>query len=390
MKTERIIAHLDMDAFFAAIEAKTSPHWQDQPLIVCGGGRGVVATASYTARALGVKSGQPVTEAKRLAPQGIFVEADHQKYLWFSRRIFGLLKEFLPVVEVVSIDEAFIDLTGMIQNEEQLRALILKIKAQIRAATGLTCSIGVANNKLLAKIASDYQKPDGLIILDSNAIQWLQGLEIEKLPGLGGKTAAFLSEMSVSKVGELVKLGERQLVSWFGANGAHLYQMALGKDNSPVLAEAAPLKSFSQEITLNDDSNNQEELEAVLWWLSELVGRRLRAAEMAGKTVTLKLRYADFKTITRSQTRMNYLSLDSEIATEVRELLQKVWHGEAVRLLGIKISNLTSLELSMQQLTLWDQAEEEYQLTKTIDALKTKYGEEILMRGSAFAWRKKK
>jgi DNA polymerase-4 len=386
--TERLIFHLDMDAFFAAVEQAANPNWQKRPVVVCGDGRTVVATASYEARRHGIHSGQPMGEAKRLAPpETVFIPGHHQKYLWISLQIFNMLAAYTPLVEPCSIDEAFMDVTGNPEAQADPVALARRIKGQIASEFKLTCSIGIAGNKLIAKMASDAQKPNGLTwITPEETIDWLHNLPIERLPGVGPSTTAYLQGLNIRTIGELALIDEGVLIGWFGKNGSHLYKMAWGREEGLVTPELPELKSVSQEWTLPRDSADRDEIEAALFWLSGLVGRRLRSERQGGRTVTLKLRDAGFHTIARSQTVSRCLCLDTEIRAIAAEILGRNWRGEALRLLGVRVSNLVKLEEGPDQPGLWfDSKQRDNTLIKTVDRLKNKYGEEALVWATSLA-----
>lgn len=388
MKAERLILHLDMDAFFASVEQAANPQWRNRPVVICGSGRSVVATASYEARKLGIRSGQPVAEARRLAStETVFLPGNHPKYLWIATRILRMLEEYSPLVEPYSIDEAFVDLTGNPNAQADPAAVAREIQRRLEEDFGLTGSIGIGNSKLIAKIASDQHKPNGLTVVSAaDTIPWLHSLDVECLPGLGPKTTACLHGFNIHSVAELALVDEAVLVSWFGQNGSILFRMAWGRDDTPVIAQSPPLKSLSQEWTLPADSKDRTELEEVLSWLAELVGRRLRDAGMAGRTVTVKLREADFTTYSRSQTVEGYLCLDQEIGSLARSIFTRNWRGQGIRLLGVKISNLRPFVPFQNRLGLWkDSRGRGLDLANTVDWLKNKYGETALSWASSLA-----
>lgn len=383
--TERLIFHVDIEAFFAAVEQPANLRRQNRPLAVSGDGRCVVATASYEAPLFGIHFGQPVGETKRLAPsEMVFVPGHHQNYLWLSLQIYNTLVSFTPLVEPYSIDEAFLDLSGNREAQADPSGFARRIKHRIAADFKLTCSIGIGGNKLIAKVASDCQKPNGLTMIKlEETVEWLHNLPIERLPGIDVKTTKYLHGLNIRTIGELALVDEAVLVSWFGRKGSLLYKMAWGREDGMVQPELPPLKSVSQEWTLPSDSNNQEEIEETLSWLAGLVERRLRNEGQGGRTVTLKIRYSKFRTISRSQTVSRHLILDGEINTLAREIFRRNWRGEALRLLGIRMSNLVQLKEEDGQLGLWaDPRQRKYTLTRTMDQLKNKYGEEVLVRAT--------
>ncbi|MGE5557360.1 MAG: DNA polymerase IV [Bacillota bacterium] len=390
MGGRRIILHLDMDAFFASVEQAAHPGWRGKPVVICGEGRSVVATASYEARKLGVKSGQPAGEAKKLAPEAVFVPGNHGKYVWSSLNILEILGKYSPLVEPHSIDEAFADLSGNPEASADPAACANRIKREIREKFGLTCSIGIGSNKLLAKVASDRQKPDGLTVVPADETGWLHALPVEALPGLGEKTAAYLHESGITMIGDLALMQEAVLVQWFGRNGSVLRRMARGEDDAPVQPEFSPLKSISQEWTMPRDTDEAELISGALLWLARLVGRRLRAEGQEGRTVAVKIRYPDFRTVTRAQTVQGYVCLDDEICKIAREVFFRNWRGEKIRLLGVKVSNLSGNSPACTQAGLWPDARERRRdLARAVDRLRDKYGEDIVRPGSNLALFKK-
>lgn len=295
---DRLILHLDMDAFFAAVELLRHPELRGRPVIVGGSGdpmqRGVVSTASYEARRFGIHSAMPLRIAWQLCPQAMFLPVDYRTYEIVSKQIKALLKEFSPQIENVGIDEAFLDISGCRQPAEELARAI---KARILAETGLTCSIGVAPNKLLAKLASDMEKPDGLTILSMKELPGrVWPLPVRKLWGVGPKTEGRLRALGAVTIGDLAGLPLATLVAYFGrAHGAWLHQAARGIDTSPLVTAREP-KSFSREITFQRDIGDLPHLTGVLVRLAGNVAARLRKQGYRCRTVTVKLRYADFET----------------------------------------------------------------------------------------------
>jgi DNA polymerase-4 len=382
MTVERRIMHLDMDAFFASVEQAANPEWRGRPLVVGGPGRSVVASASYEARRFGIKAGQPIGEARRLTPQLIVVPGHHKRYLWISLQILAVLRQYSPLVEPYSIDEAFVDLSEHPHSQNDPIGLARRIQAQIDAELGLSCSIGIAANKLTAKVASDFQKPGGITIVPfGREAEWLAPLAVGKLPGIGHRTTEFLGGRGIKTLGELARIDEGILFTWFGKNGQALFRMAHGDDTAPVLAELPALKSIGQEHTLTRDSGDPEELEAVLARLAGMVGRRLRAEGKEARTVTVKLRRSDFHTIARAETPGGNFCLDEEITKVAREIFRRCWDGKEIRLLGVKVSNLTGDKTELNQLPLWnDTRERRLRLAAVMDRLREKYGDKTLAR----------
>jgi len=340
---DRIILHIDMDAFFAAIEIMRHPEYRGKPVVVGGRGnpreRGVVSTASYEARQYGIRSAMPLREAYRRCPHAIFLPVDHSTYAQYSARVMDILRRFSPLVEVIGLDEAFLDITNspLGSPEEIARS----IKEMIRKETGLTASIGIAPNKLLAKIASDMNKPDGLTVIRPEEVaSILEGLPTSRLWGIGPKTEARLRQVGIHTVGQLARTPLEQLVSLFGkALGHSLKERAQGIDPSPVVPFHEP-KSFSRERTFQRDTSNIYLLRQVLYRLTKEVWQRCQANGYLGKTVTLKIRYANFHTITRAHTLAAHTDSLDQFWQAIQLLWRRIDWNRPVRLVGIRISSL--------------------------------------------------
>ena len=339
----RVILHVDMDAFFAAVEVLRRPELRGRPVIVGGSGnpysRGVVSTASYEARAFGVHSAMPLRIALRKCPQGVFLPVDMRAYAASSRRIMAILREYTPLVEPMSLDEAFLDLTG---HTGDPLALAEEIRSRLRTETGLTASIGIGPNKLLAKIASGLRKPDAVTeIPEAEAARVLQDMPATVLWGIGPKTAARLGEaFGTHTVGELSAIPLPALQTLLGAHhGAFLHRVCRGQDDSPVVTEWEP-KSMSRETTYQYDTKRTEAIVRTITELAAEVTGDLRREEMRAKTVTLKIRYRDFKTHTRAIT----MAVPTQDAAQIRDtavkLLDRFALDRAVRLVGVRVSGL--------------------------------------------------
>ena len=385
------IAHLDMDAFFASIEQRDNPLLRGKPVIVGGTAesRGVVSTCSYEARAYGVHSAMPIREAQRKCPYGIFIEGNGAKYVSASRQLVKILLRFTPRVEPVSIDEAFLDISGanrLYGTEENLAGLI---KATIHRELGLTATIGIAPNKIMAKIASDLKKPDGLTIVRDNEIESkIYPLPVSAMWGVGKRTIPVLRKLGITTIGDLARTSEETLKKWFGKNGVVLVQMAKGEVDSAVLrpSDIPDEKSIGHEHTFSRDIDDFEELTGELRLLAQLVGRRMRKHGFVGKRVTLKYRYENFETHTHQMTLLLSTNLDDIIYLSVRKLLQeKLQKGRKIRLLGISVSLLSRqdedlfLPLSFLE---EKQIEKRKKLFSTLDQLKDHYGEMIITNAS--------
>ncbi len=349
-----VIVHLDLDAFFAAVEILENPDLEGKPVLVGGqpGARGVVTSASYPARAHGVRSAMPTSRALQLCPQAIVLRPRHRLYAEYSRRVMCMLHECSPHVEQTSIDEAYLDLTSQVAVWEAGIKIARGLQRGVREEIGLSASLGVATNKLVAKIASDRDKPGGLtIVRPGEEAAFLAPLPVRVLWGVGPVTARRLAEAGFTTVGHLASVPDAELKLRLGRYGAILARMARGEDHRPVVAAGRLPKSVSQERTFAQDLADARALRAQLWQLSQGVARRLRKAELAAGTVALKLRYADFSTFTRQIT----LSLPTDdervIYRAALNLLERTWEqGRPVRLLGVAGRHLAP---PVGQLPLW-------------------------------------
>jgi DNA polymerase-4 len=340
----RAIVHLDLDAFFAAVEVIENPDLADKPLLIGGRPeeRGVVATASYPARAFGIHSAMPMARALALCPDAIVLPIRHRLYRDYSRHVMAILGETSPLVEQVSIDEAYCDLTDQVAVWEEVIGMARQVQRRIKEEIGLSASLGAATNKLVAKVASDRDKPGGLtVVRPGEEAAFLAPLPVRVLWGVGPVTAEKLAQMGVTTVGDLAHLPEGELQDLFGRHGVAMARMARGLDTRPVATEHEP-KSVSQERTFSRDLSDAEALKRQLWQLSQGVGRHLRARELAAETVAIKLRYHDFTTLTR-QTRLSVPTDDErEIYRAALALLRRAWQrGRPVRLLGVAGRGLT-------------------------------------------------
>jgi len=338
----RRILHIDMDAFFAMVEQKRHPELIGKPVVVGGGGnptqRGVVSTASYEARKFGIHSAMPLRTAYRLCPNAVFLPVDYEEYSRVSERIKKVLREFSPTLEDVGIDEAFLDISSMDKPSGQIAN---EIKKRIKDETDLTCSIGIAPNKLLAKIASDMQKPDGLTIITEDEIEGrIWPLPVRKLWGVGPKTEAYLKNVGVATIGELASLSLDQLIEEFGKSyGSYLYEASRGIDESPLLTYWEP-KSISRETTFQEDVRDWQVIAKTLVELTKEVVRSMKEEGYQGRTVTLKIRFSDFKTLTRAKTFQYPTDSEEEIRKAAFDCLGRVELKKKVRLIGIRAGHL--------------------------------------------------
>jgi len=374
----KVIMHVDMNAFFAGIEQKANPRLQNKPVIVGGSphSRTVVATASYEAREYGVKTGMPLSEARRLCPQAILVEGNSAKYIDTSLEIIKILNEFTDQVEIFSIDEAFLDVTGSQALFGKPIEIAREIKERLKKEIGLSCSIGIAPNKLLAKLASEMEKPDGLVEIEEEEVsKILASLPVEKLCGIGEKTASHLSQLGIRTIEELGNAPIDPLVHHFGIIGHLLKQMGKGRDVSRVVSytEEGEVKSMGHSYTLPGDTWDMEMIRTVLLRLSEQVGRRLRKGRYRGRRVSLILRYSDFFTFSRDLSIPEYIDYGVDIYYVALRILKRIGRlAKAVRLVGVKVSNLIS---NCGQLYLLESYKKRKALTGAIDRINDKFGE---------------
>lgn len=341
----RSIFHIDMDAFFASVEVVNNPELKGKPVIVGGrpDRRGVVSTCSYEARKFGVRSAMATSEAYRLCPQGIFLDGNFALYREFSEKVFSIFYQYTPYVEVVSIDEAYLDVSASVAGGKTPKELAMAIHQQVFETTKLTCSIGIAVNKLVAKIAAGKAKPNGIFeVLPGTEKAFLAPLPIQSLPGIGTKTQIVLNREGLTTIADLQKMSVDQLILQHGAWGYHYYFAARGEDNRPVDWESHAPKSIGAETTFEKDLMDVELLKEELTHLIEKAHRRLRNNKMRTKRINLKLRYSDFKTISRSCTLPTHIN---DLAA-VREAAFALFHDHypghpPLRLIGISLEQLT-------------------------------------------------
>jgi len=383
---ERYIVHVDMDAFYAAIEQRDNPSIRGKSVIVGappkgGRGRGVVSTASYEARALGIHSAMPISRAYRLCPDAVFLPVNMGKYAVASDEIYTIFEEFTPVIEPVSIDEAFLDITGSYHLFGSARKSALAIKSRIKEKTGLIASVGLAPTKMVAKIASDLGKPDGFIeVSKENVRAFLNPLTVDNIWGLGEKTKETLNRMGITTIGDLAQRSSKELCTALGKNGYYFFKLARGSDEREVETEQ-DVKSVSNEFTFENDTRDQEEIHRTLMVLCEKVSHSLRQQNIRTKTITLKIRLASFKTYTRARTIPRPTNFVDVIYHEIVKLFgQFNTHGEKVRLLGVKASNLTH-GTSSESLFRDERDEKRERMHRAIEKIRRKFGAKAISRG---------
>ncbi len=383
----RKILHIDLDAFFCAVEEQHNPDLVGKAFAVGGSAdeRGVVSSCSYAARACGVRSAMPMARAERMCPGLIRVPPTFSRYRTASAGVMDILHQWTPLVEQLSIDEAFLDLSDLPQDG---RTLAERLQGEVREKTGLPCSIGVATNKLVAKIATDTGKarhrgadyPRSILEVPAGEeAAFLAPLPVSAMWGVGPKTAERLEHMGIHTVGEIARLSEIELVKLFGRNGLDLQRHARGIDERPVETEHE-VKSISQEVTFERDVSRAERLYATLAEMSTKVAYKLRQDGLLARTVRIKIRWSDFSTHTRQLTLPEPADQDSVIEAAARHLFDQIWkRGTPVRLLGVGASGLVT---GVRQLSLWDTPnEKERRLLEAVDALRARYGREIVRRG---------
>jgi DNA polymerase-4 len=393
-----VILHVDMDAFFAAIEVRNNPHLKGKPVMVGGGlnARGVVSTCSYEARAFGVHSGMPTNEAKRLCPEGVFISAGLRGYVYASACLQKIFEKYTPVVEPCSVDEAFLDITGTERHHGGPLPLVKAMKEEIKSRLNLTCSVGIAPSKYLAKMASDQNKPDGITVMDQARFKRVFFPQpVNALWGIGESTKKTLGSKGIYTVEDLARTDSLFLKRIFGKNGFGLSAMSRGVDDSKVhrYPEMPHDKSMSHETTLREDIQDPSLIRATILWLSDKVARRMRKGGYTGSTVSVKVRSSDFKTITRSHTLTRPTDrCDIIFQNSIRLVPKEYGMKIRVRLLGVRVSHLQKIRAGEGdeegrsdynqpcQLELLADATEIQcnHLTSAVDALRDKYGEHVI------------
>jgi DNA polymerase-4 len=383
-KKGRVILHVDMNSFYASVEMAYEPSLKGKPLAIAGNPeerRGVIVTCSYEARKFGVKTTMSVWEAKKLCPNLIVMKPNFERYRAASKGMFEILQQYSQLVEPVSIDEGYVDITDSYELGSPME-VAEQIQKQIMRELDLPCSIGIAPNRFLAKTASDMKKPLGITVLRKRDVQKvLWPLEVIEMHGVGRKTAEKLNKIGIITMGDLANANEIQLKALLGINGLRLKERANGIDNRPVDPEAAAeFKSIGNSTTLPRDISNQHELLGILEHLADKVYLRMKRKKVFAAVIGVTIRYKDRHTITRSKKLSYNISSKEEILTEGKELFLKNWNGDAVRLLGVSVSELVEKKQAVKQLDLFsyekDAAKEP--LMETLEQLRKKYGETII------------
>jgi len=379
----RTIMHVDMDAFYASIEQRDDPALAGKPVIVGGvtGPRGVVSAASYEARRYGVHSAMPISRARRLCPEGVYLSGDMEKYKAVSVQLRAIFSSYTPLVEPLSLDEAFLDVTACIKLWGGAEKIGREIKGRVRDELGLTASVGIAPNKFLAKIASDHEKPDGLVVIKpGEESEFLFALPVGAIHGVGKVTARRMTEHGIETVGRLAEMSREKLRRLFGKQGERLHELSHGIDENEVIAETEA-KSISHETTFDVDVGDEKRLRKTLGLLSDRVGVRLRQEGLVSGTVGVKVRLADFTTITRERSLAEPVDADNEIFSLAWGLFRDVpLGGQKVRLLGVVASGLD--RPSGQMGLFADAGEKSRRTMRAVDNIRKRFGDAAIGRAS--------
>ena len=380
-----MILHIDMDAFYASVEIRDNPKLVGLPVVVGGSpkGRGVISAASYEARKFGIFSAMPSSQALRLCPNVVFVKTRMDHYAKISKQIREIFFRFTSLVEPLALDEAFLDVFGSEKLFGDGPTIARAIRKTIRDELGLTASAGVAPNKFLAKLASDLDKPDGLVVVPSDDIEgFLDPLPIERVWGVGKQTLKKFHRLNVKTIAQLRTLDRPTMQQFFGINSEHFWRLSRGLDSRPVVPDRIA-KSVSHETTFSHDLTDRETLRAWLLELTQQVGRRLRRYDIRGRTVQIKIRFSDFRTISRSISLGEPSSSSEELETAVKELFSRVEIVDGIRLVGMGVSNLTSSPVAQQMLFDNEERSRNARLDEMQDQLKDRFGHDAIRRGTS-------
>ena len=396
---QRIIFHVDMDAFFVSVEELSNPSLKGKAVVVGGqrDERGVVSAASYEARKFGVHSAMPLRTAAKLCPHAIFLDGHPDLYRESSHKARAVLQNFSPALEMASIDEAYVDMTGTEKLHGPPLKSAHKLHQQMKEQTGLNCSIGIGSSRLMAKICSDQAKPNGVLyVMPGMEQSFLAPLDVGKIPGVGKVTTTQLNQMGIIRIGDLLRVEPSVLEDKFGKWGVALAGKARGEDAGGWFEDEVgadwQAKSISHEHTFSQDTRDVEKIESTLAHLSEMVGRRLREGSFSARTLQLKLRYSDFSTITRAHSVSRPTQVDTEIFAAISKLFHDNWErGRAVRLLGVHASNFQDAPEQMDLLGVDEKQRKWTQALSATDRLRDKYGESavFLARGMSGTFRER-
>jgi DNA polymerase-4 len=384
MSDRATVLHVDLDAFYVSMELLRRPELRGMPVVVAGGlgNRGVVNTASYEARKFGVRSAMPVSQARRLCPKAVFLESDYAYYSVASKQFHAILRDYTPLVEPAGADEAYLDVAGtehLFGTPEEIAATI---KRRVREEIGITASVGVSTNKLVSKVASDAGKPNGLVVVpDGTEAEFFAPRPIRELPMVGRKTAEVLGSLGIHTIGDIARTPEAALVAKFGKHGAELRQRALGVFDAPVVSGRGEAKSISRDITFDNDEPDGDRLRAVLRSQAERISRELSTSGKAARTVSLRLRFPPFETLSRSFTPRVPVDLADEIYAQGAALFDRVWdenERRPVRLIGLGVHNIVE---RARQLRLGETLEAD-RLQDTVESLRDKFGDSSVRRAN--------
>ncbi|MHA1728163.1 MAG: DNA polymerase IV [Promethearchaeota archaeon] len=354
---DRIILHCDLDCFFAAVEARDNPKYQGKPLIIGanpenGRGRGVISTCSYEARKYGLHSAMPISRAFNLCPNGIYLRPNFSKYGKVSEQVMKILKSYSDIFQQTSIDEAYMDLTEFCSDYKEAKKIAEDIQKEISDKLEITCSVGIAKTKTMAKIASDYNKPNGVTVVEPNFSKlFLKDLDITRIPGIGKKTKFYFNKKGVKKIGDFFKIGQDQLIKMFGKRGTWIWNVITGQENRPVM-ESHSRKSLGKERTFLQDKTDRKKVIENLLNLNKKTHQKLREKGFYYRTITLKIRFKDFSTYTRSKSFLTHIR-DEKVAMDmILKLFGEFFKDKRkIRLVGLQFSNLEK-KISQKQITL--------------------------------------
>ncbi len=386
--THKVIFHVDMDAFFASCEEAINPSLREKPLVVGGNKedrRGIVACPNYLARQKGVRTAMPLTRALQLVPEANFIRSTRGLYSDYSKKVREIMLEFTPMIQPVSVDEAFLDVTGVLYMHGDDHILLAeKIKDAIKSRLDITCSIGIATNKVCAKIASDMNKPNGITYVPfGNEKEFLSNLPVEKIPGVGKKTHERLKKYGIILIGDLLKFDKSFYDNEIGIHSSYLLNVASGTGSDNVRDDHDSRKSLSKENTFFEDTVDQKFLESELYYLMERCCEKLRAKNIKAKCITIKVKYADFTVNQKSFTGSRLSNLESEFYEDGLRLLRLLINKKKIRLLGVKFSELVEDDDSVQE-NMFTDIDKNENLMKKIDKIRKKYEYGILKFGRTF------